>query len=34
MGETGGLSLMTAVVRVPCEDCTGAIELFGEDQAG
>ncbi len=25
---------MAAVVGVACEDCTGAVELFGEDEAG
>ncbi len=25
---------MAAVVGVACEDCTGAVELFGEDQTG
>jgi len=26
--------LMSAVVRVPLQDCTGAVELFGENEAG
>jgi hypothetical protein len=27
-------ALVAAVIGVACEDCTGAVELLGEDEAG